>query len=120
MLFLISIGANRGIVKKNHNFMLALISRSFKTRKCPGSRYLSSDFSSFWPKSIVEMIMPGQMPVAAAKANEIAGIYRSQCAVPKPVSHIPAHINELETTKKNLMALLILYLLIISSFYKVQ
>jgi hypothetical protein len=56
------------------------------------------------------------MPVDAAKINDIAGIYRSQCAVPKPVSHIPAHIVEPDTTKKNLMALLILYLLIISSF----
>jgi hypothetical protein len=60
------------------------------------------DLCSLLPKSIFEKIMPGQMPVAAAKANEIAGIYRSQCAVPKPVSHIPAHIVELETTKKNL------------------
>jgi hypothetical protein len=78
--------------------------------------YLVPDFSSLLPKSIFEKIMPGQMPVAAAKTNEIAGIYRSQWAVPKPVSHIPAHIVELDTTKKNLMALLILYLLIISSF----
>jgi hypothetical protein len=74
------------------------------------------DFSSFLPKSIFEKIMPGQMPDAAAKINEIAGIYRSQCAVPNPVSHIPPQIVEPDTTKKNLIALLILYLFIISSF----
>jgi hypothetical protein len=95
--------ATDGVVKEN-----------YKVERC----YLfpCSDFSSLPWKSIVETIMPGQMPVAAAKINEIAGIYRSQCAVPNPVSHIPAQIVEPDTTKKNLMALLILYLLIISSF----
>lgn len=50
-------------------------------------------------------MIPGQIPVMAAKYKNTAGTYSSQCASENPVNQMPAQITEPVTSRKNRMDL---------------